>query len=143
MTPKKLSPIFWLLSGAAIALGVSSATRSEAAPPNHVFELRMYHAMPGKFEDLKARFPKAAIPNFKRHNMKPVGFWLPQDAPDAGNLFVYILEHPSRAEADKDWQAFNADPQWIKDRAASEANGKLVEKVDRYFMDPTDFSPIK
>jgi hypothetical protein len=33
--------------------------------------------------DLKARFPKAAIPNFERHNMKPVGFWLPQDAPDA------------------------------------------------------------
>jgi hypothetical protein len=30
------------------------------------------------------------------------------------NLFVYILEHPNREEAKKNWAAFQADPEWKK-----------------------------
>ena len=141
MTIAKLSPMLWMLAGAAITLGVVGVTRSQAAPPNHVFELRMYHTT--KMAALQARFKDSVLAAFKRHNMKPVGFWLPQDAPDKDALLIYVLEHPSRADADKDWAAFNADPDWMKAKAASEVNGKLVDKVDRYFMDPTDFSPIK
>jgi hypothetical protein len=143
MSFSKFAPVFWMFAGAAITLGVVSATRSNAAPPNHVFELRMYHVAPGKFDALQQRFRDHVLAAFARHNMKPVGFWLPQDAPDAGNLLIYVLEHPSRADADKDWAAFNADPAWMKAKAESEVNGKLVEKADRYFMDPADFSPIK
>ena len=67
----------------------------------------------------------------------------PEDAPDSQNLFVYILEHPSRAEAEKNWAAFQADPEWKKVKAESEANGPLVDHIDRYFMDPTSFSALK
>jgi hypothetical protein len=143
MSFSKLAPVFWMLAGAAITLGVVSATKANAAAPNHVFELRMYHVAPGKFEALQTRFRDHVLAAFARHNMKPVIFGLPQDAPDAGNLLIYVLEHPSRADADKDWLAFNNDPVWMKAKAESEVNGKLVEKVDHYFMDPTDFSPIK
>ena len=84
---------------------------------------------------LKARFGNHTDSIFKRHNMKSVGYWSPEDAPDSQKLFVYILEHPSRQEAEKNWAAFQADPEWQKAKAESEAHGPLVDHVDRYFMD--------
>jgi hypothetical protein len=62
---------------------------------------------------------------------------------DAGqNLFVYILEHPSRNEAKKNWDAFHDDPEWQKAKAESEKNGPLVDKIDNYFMNPTAYSAL-
>jgi hypothetical protein len=105
--------------------------------------LRLYHVKEGKMDALKARFGDHTDALFKRHNMKSVGYWQPQDAPSSQNLFVYILEHPSREEAQKNWAAFQADPEWKKVKADSEANGALVDHIDRYFMDPTSFSELK
>ena len=109
----------------------------------HVFELRLYHAKEGKLEALKARFRDHTDALFQRHNMKSVGYWQPQDAPESGNMLVYILEHPSRAEAEKNWAAFQADPEWKKVKAESEANGPLVDHIDNYFMDPMSFSAMR
>jgi hypothetical protein len=70
-------------------------------------------------------------------------YWSPEGAPDSQNLLIYILEHPNRQEAEKNWAAFQADPEWQKVKAESEANGKLVDHIDHYFMDPTSFSALK
>ena len=94
-------------------------------------------------DSLKARFGDHTDAIFKRHNMKSIGYWSPEDAPDSQNLFVYILEHPSRQDAEKNWAAFQADPEWQKVKKESEANGPLVDHIDRYFMDPTTFSKLK
>ena len=72
--------------------------------------------------------------------MKSIGYWVPEDAPYSQNLFVYILEHPSREEAKKNWDAFYEDPEWKKVKAQSEAQGALADHIDSYFMDPTGFS---
>ena len=53
--------------------------------------------------------------------MKSIGYWVPEDAPSSQNLFIYILEHPSRQEAEKNWAAFQADPEWKKVKAESES----------------------
>jgi hypothetical protein len=58
-----------------------------------------------------------------------------------GRTLIYILEHPSREAATANWKSFQADPEWMKVKAASEANGQLVEKVDSTYMTLTDFSP--
>ena len=50
--------------------------------------------------------------------------------------------HPSRQEAEKNWAAFQTDPEWQKVKAESEAHGALVDYIDRYFMDPTSFSAL-
>ena len=92
---------------------------------------------------LIARFGDHTDAIFKRHNMKSIGYWRPEDSPYSQNLFVYILEHPSREEAAKNWAAFQADPEWKKVKADSEINGPLVEHIDSYFMDPTSFSALK
>ena len=48
----------------------------------------------------------------------------------------------SRREAEKNWAAFQADPEWKKVKAESEAHGPLVDHIDRYFMDPTSYSAL-
>ena len=46
--------------------------------------------------------------------------------------------------ADKNWKEFQADPEWIKAREASEADGKILAKPpERIFMKMTDYSPGK
>jgi hypothetical protein len=127
--------------GAVFMLGLATVSQSRAAAPHHVYELRMYHTMPGKMDTLKARFRDNTIRIFNRFHMKSIGYWQPEESPES--LLIYVLEHPSREADDKAWKDFNADPEWQKVKTASEANGKLVEKVDRWFMDPTDFSQLK
>jgi hypothetical protein len=139
----KPSHLISFACGALLMLGVASVSQSQAQAPNHVYELRMYHAMPGKLGDLQKRFRDHTITIFNKHDMKSVGYWVPQDPPNSDNLLIYILEHPSRDAATKDWAAFNADPEWVKVKADSEANGKLVDHVDNYFMNPTDYSKLK
>jgi hypothetical protein len=106
-----------------------------------VFELRVYHASPGKLADLLARFREHTIKLFDRHGMKSVAYWTPLDEPEKSNTLIYILQHPSRESAAANWKSFQDDPEWKRVREQSQANGKLVEKVDSTFLALTDFSP--
>jgi hypothetical protein len=105
--------------------------------------MRTYTAPPGKLDALKARFRDHTIRIFNKHDMTSVGYWIPQDAPLSQNTLVYVLAHPSREDAKKNWAAFQADPEWVKAKAESEKDGKIVEKAESVFMDPADFSQIK
>jgi hypothetical protein len=129
------------IGGVAVTLGFSNLGGSKTS--QHVYELRMYHVNEGKMDALIARFGDHTDAIFRRHNMRSIGFWRPEDAPYSQNLFVYILEHPSREEARKNWAAFQADPEWKKVKADSETQGPLVDHIDSYFMDPTSFSALK
>ena len=139
----RASYLLSFLCGAVVMLGFGTLRGSNAKPPEHVYELRLYHVNAGKIDALRARFGDHTDAIFKRHNMKSVGYWSSEDVPDSQNLFVYILEHPSRQEAEKNWAAFQADPEWKKVKAESEANGPLVDHIDHYFMDPTSYSALK
>ena len=112
-------------------------------PSQHVYELRIYHVHEGKADALRKRFGDHTDTIFRKHNMNSLGYWVPEDAPNSEKLFIYILEHPSRQEAEKNWAAFKTDPEWKKVKAESEANGPLVDQEDSYFMDPTDYSALK
>ena len=70
-----------------------------------------------------------------------MAYWTPTEEPLKGKTLVYILAHPSRDAAAVNWKAFGDDPEWRRVRDTSEANGKLVEKVDSTFLLLTDFSP--
>jgi len=109
--------------------------------PGTVFELRVYHTFDGKLDDLLARFRNHTIAIFNRHGMESVAYWVPADDPLKGKTLFYILKHPSREAAKANWAAFQGDPEWRQVSAASEANGKIVEKVDSTFLMLTDFSP--
>ena len=108
-----------------------------------VYELRTYTAADGKLEALKARFRDHTIRIFKKHGIESIGYWVPQDGERSKNTLIYIVAHPSREEATKNWADFAADPEWKKVAAESEANGKLVLKVESVFMDPAEFSQLR
>ena len=106
-----------------------------------VYELRVYQAAPGKLAQLLARFREHTTKLFDRHGIKSVSYWTPVDEPEKSNPLVYILYHPSREAAAANWKSFQDDAEWKSVRDKSEANGKLVEKVESTFLVLTDFSP--
>src|SRR5712671_1577659 len=112
------------------------------AERDSVFELRVYHCYEGKLPDLLKRFREHTTKIFEKHSMKNIAYWTPMDEPQKSNTLIYILAHPSREAAAANWKAFSADPEWQSVQKASEANGKIVEKVDSTFMVLTDFSPM-
>lgn len=106
-----------------------------------VYELRAYHTYEGKLDDLLRRFREHTVALFERHGIKNVAYWTPVEEPLKGKTLVYIIAHPSREAADVNWKAFRDDPEWRSVRDKSEANGKLVEKIESTFLALTDFSP--
>jgi len=75
--------------------------------------------------------------------MTLVGYWSPMDPKEAQEKLIYILAYPSKEAADKSWDGFKKDPDWMAARTKSEEKGALVAKVVSVFMNPTDYSPIK
>lgn len=142
MNTKVLTAVALLLTGYAVGRASSSPVVAQA-PAAHVFELRTYTATEGKLANVNARFRDHTRAIFDRHNMKSVGYWTPAEGPLAGHTLIYILEHPSREEATKNWAAFRVDPEWVKVKAESEAAGPIVAKAESVFLSPTDYSPIK
>jgi hypothetical protein len=107
---------------------------------NRVFELRTYTAVDGKLDNIVARFRNHTAKLFEKHGMQNIGYWVAADKP---NTLIYIVAHKSRDAAKASWDAFRQDPVWNKVKSESEANGKIVDKVDAVFMHSVDFSKIK
>ena len=104
-----------------------------------VYELRVYHVVPGKLDSLAARFRDHTDKLFSKHGIKSVAYWTGLDEPAKNNTFLYILEHPSRDAAAANWKAFQEDAEWKTLKAKSD--GKLVKKIDSTYLTLTDFSP--
>lgn len=116
-----------------------------SADGNRVFELMIYHTVPGKVPALESIFRDVSKMQAK-YNLHVVGYWVPDEDPAWNNTFIYLIAHPSRKEADANWHAFHADPEFLHYRKAAEL---LIEKanddykVDEIYMRPTDFSAMK
>ena len=137
------SPIAILVPLLLLAAMFAVPLMAEDKPAERCFEMRTYTAAPGKMEALHTRFRDHTNRLFAKHGISLVGYWTPTDGETAGNTLVYVLAYPSRAAADESWKAFRADPEWVKAKAESEADGTLVTKVVSVFLKPTDYSPIK
>jgi NIPSNAP len=110
---------------------------------DRVFELRTYTCEPGRLDALNARFRDHTARLFEKHGMTNVGYWTPADEPRAKDTLIYLLAHDSREAAKASWNDFISDPEWHKARDASEADGKIVRKVESVFLNPTGYSAIK
>ena len=124
---------------AIVVLGALDATPL-ARPPNTPRSMSCASTppMPGKLDNVVARFRDHTCKLFEKHGMTNVGYWTAEK--DDGKLY-YILAHASKAAADQSWKAFVADPEWKEVVKQTEANGKIVAKVDRMYLTPTDYSP--
>jgi NIPSNAP protein len=111
------------------------------ADSNRVFELRVYHTVPGKVPALESRFRDSTSKLLAKHDLNVVGYWVPEDAA-WDNTFIFMVAHSSREEAKKNWDAMRADP-GFQEMLKSEQTEKTVEKIDSTYMRPTDFSRMK
>jgi len=117
------------------------------ADSNRVFQLEIYHAVPGKVPALEERFRGASKLQAK-YNLDVVGYWVPIDStfgnsnPAFANTFVYLVAHASQEDAKKNWDGFHADPAF-QEYVKSEKAEKLIEGVDSTFMRPADYSAMK
>ena len=141
-----------VLTGAGIAIvfvaGVTTGmllrpVTAVQAQGARVFELRTYTAPDGKLDALQTRFRDHTRRIFDKHGMTSIGYWVPQDEPLKSNTLIYILAHPSREAAKKNWAEFGADPEWKKVSEESQKDGPIVSKIVSVFMDPADYSGIK
>ena len=126
-----------------LSLTILLMTTLTAAADDRVFEMRTYHAHPGKMAALHARFRDHTCKLFEKHGITLIGFWSPLDKKESEGVMVYLLAYPSKEAADQAWKAFRADPDWLKAKAASEKDGPLVQKVESKYLTPTDYSKLR
>jgi hypothetical protein len=130
--------------GFLISAGLSHANEMKPGG-SHVFELRIYHAVPGKGPALESVF-RDASKIMAKNGINVVGYWVPNEDPVWKDTFVYIVSHPSREEAKKNWHDLHADPEF---QPYVESAKPLIQKageqyqVDEVYMRPTDFSPMQ
>jgi|SRR5579862_7859151 len=107
-----------------------------------LYELRIYHCMPGKLPALSKRFETVTVKLFEKHGIKQVGYWTTLIG-ESSSDFYYILAWDSLDERNKKFATFGADPDWIAARAKSEENGPLVASVTNTILSPTAYSMLK
>jgi len=137
----------WVVAAIAlVAFGAGSLVSAQlvrsdqTSQKDRLFDLRIYHAVPGKVPKLVERFADATS-LFAKHHLDVVGYWVAED-PAWKDTFVYLIAHPNRDEAKKHWDAFHADPAFQKYRDAEKAE-KLIEKDDYIYMRPTEYSKMR
>lgn len=107
-----------------------------------IYELRIYHCAPGRLPALLQRFEKVTLGVWQKHGIRQAGFWTVAIG-DSNHDLYYMLQWESLAEREKKWNAFMADPDWIKARAESERDGPILASVSNLVLQPTAFSSVK
>jgi len=107
-----------------------------------IYELRVYACIPGRLPALLKRFESTTLNLWKRHGIRPAGFWTVLIG-DGNNNLHYLLAWESLAEREQKWNAFQADPEWISARAESERDGQIIQNITSSILQPTAFSSMK
>jgi hypothetical protein len=129
-----------LIFGLAFLTG-AAMTQAADDPRDGVYELRVYTCDSGRLPALHERFRNHTIDLFAKHGMTNVAYFTPVEGEAAENTLVYFLWHQSRDAAKASFDAFRADPEWVKVRAESEKDAKILSKaVDSTFLTLTDYS---
>ena len=107
-----------------------------------IYELRVYHSIPGRLPALLKRFETQVLRIWAKHGIRQAGFWTTVIGESNQNLY-YFLQWDSLAEREKRLAAFYADPEWIAVRAETERDGQLVASITNTILQPTNFSSVK
>jgi hypothetical protein len=107
-----------------------------------IYELRVYHAMPGKITQLLKRFETITLKFWDKHGIRQVGFWKTMIG-ESNNDVYYLLEWKDLGERQEKWGAFMSDPDWIKVKDETEKDGPLTAQISNTILAPTNFSKLK
>src|SRR5678815_1170497 len=107
-----------------------------------IYELRVYHCVPGRLPDLIKRFDTITLKLWEKHAIHQAGFWTTLVGESNQDL-TYFLKWESLAEREAKMAKFGADPEWLSARAKTEENGPIVASISNAFLTPTSFSSVK
>jgi hypothetical protein len=82
---------------------------------------------------IEARFRDHTLALLKKHGVEVVGFWKRHDA----DQLVYLCKFEREEQIKQAWDAFRADPAWLKAKEESERDGPLTAKVTSVVLHPT------
>jgi hypothetical protein len=107
-----------------------------------LYEMRVYHCIPGRLPALLKRFETKTLKIWEKHGIRQAGFFTTVVG-ESNQQLVYFLAWDSLAERERKWNAFMADQEWISARAETEKDGQIVERVINQILTPTVFSSVK
>ena len=113
---------------------LNESTRSNN--PN-IYELRIHTAAQGKLTALHQHHRDTGVNLHLKHGIRTLGSWFAFDRPESENTMYTLHRHTNRTQADLNWKAIEADPEWRKSR------GNLNTKTERLYLKPMDFSPMR
>jgi hypothetical protein len=109
-----------------------------------MYELRLYHAVPGRLDELVERIGRVLPPFFDRHGFPPrLGQWTVSAGP-ALPMFVWLLRWPGGFdERTAAFAALSSDQEWQSVRQRTNGTGEMVRKYDFRFLLPSPtWSPL-
>lgn len=95
-----------------------------------ITELRRYVPAEGKAAALLERLLHDVAPLLRHRGFRLGPIWV---SPDDGDIW-YSVEWNDRNDMASSWSAFLASPEWLAIKATSEANGPLLEKLERRIL---------
>jgi len=123
-----------------LAKGLNDTPKSQASV---IFQLRTYTCFDGKLDNLITRFKDHTQDLFEKQGLRNYPYWITVEKDGSQPKLVYLLADKDQSSFERDFQNFIKDPAWVKARDASEADGKIVEKVAAVFLKTLPFSPMK
>ena len=108
-----------------------------------IYELRVYHCVPGRLPDLIKRFDTITLPLWEKYRIRQAGFWTVAIGSSSQDLY-YMLQWETLEERTQKFGAFGADPEWIKTRQESvEKYGQITAVNDLAIYRAAAYSPVK
>jgi hypothetical protein len=107
-----------------------------------IYELRVYHCVPGRLPDLIKRVDTITLKLWEKHGIRQAGFFTTLIG-ESNQELTYFLAWESLADREKKWAAFQSDPDWIAARTQTEADGQIVGNIVSQLLVPTGFSSVK
>src|SRR5258705_13463316 len=104
-----------------------------------IYELRVYHCVPGRLPDLIKRFDTITLPLWEKHAIHQAGFWTTLVGQSNQNL-TYFLKWKTLGEREGRRVKLGADPEWPSGRAKTEKNGPIVAASSNSFLTPESSS---
>jgi hypothetical protein len=122
----------------------SPAIAAEKRDKPRYFEVRIYHAPTDwQFRQLHERMLGPVSKLFKVHGIEPLFYSTTRIGPNMPNI-TYMIPWESLGAREKAWDAFGADPEWVKARKDSiDRGGQIVTMNDIEIYRATAYSPIK
>lgn len=107
-----------------------------------IYEMRQYRCVPGRLPALLKRFDTATLKIWEKLGIRQAGFFTTLIG-ESNQELTYFLAWESLAEREAKWGKFITDPDWMKARAESEADGQIVANIVSQILAPTAFSSVK